>query len=72
MIKGKLQDIRGRNELRARYTTAYNFLIAANQSPINNNQFDERADGLLNLMLKGQDELSVLMADVLRLPLRNH
>jgi predicted nucleotidyltransferase len=70
-IGGTLQDIRGRNEVRSRYLTPYNFLVAAHGSPINNGSFDERADELLNLMLKGQDRLNVLMDEVLRLPLRD-
>ena len=68
-INGRIEDIRGRNELRSRYVTPYNFLIAPHNSPINNNSFDEIADQMLTAMLKGQDLLDDLMKLVLTLPL---
>lgn len=39
-IDGELTAISGASELRVRYTSPYNFLIAANGSPINNIEFD--------------------------------
>lgn len=71
-IDGKLEDTRGRTELRARYVTPYNFVIAAMESPINNGEFDSRLEMLLDVMLKGQDVLDQLAKDVLRLPIRNY
>jgi hypothetical protein len=70
-IDGSPQDIRGRNELRSRYVTPYNFVIAAHGSPINNPGFDERLVEILDSMLKGEDRLGELMQAVLRLPVRD-
>jgi predicted nucleotidyltransferase len=70
VINGDLQDIRGRNSLRVRYVTPYNFVIAAHGSPINNVAFDRRLKELLNAMLKGEDRLGDLQKEVLRLPKR--
>lgn len=68
-IEGKLQDIRGRNELRSRYVTPYNFVIAPRGSPIDSMNFDERIDEAMNAMLHGEDQLEALMNAVLRAPL---
>jgi hypothetical protein len=70
-IDGRVQDIRGRNELRSRYVTPFNFVVAAHDSPINNPQFDQRLEEILDSMLKGQDRLEELMQAVLRLPIRH-
>jgi hypothetical protein len=69
-IDGKLVDIIGKNELRVRYLTRYNFLIAAHGSPINNNDFDYRLEELLNGMLWGEHTIEELAEEVRRLPKR--
>jgi predicted nucleotidyltransferase len=74
MINGRLTDLRGRSELRVRYTTPYNFLIAANGSPINNNRFDSVLVAQLNEALSS-DEQEAAVVERLRelveqLPLR--
>lgn len=74
VIDGRLVDLRGRSQLRVRYTTPYNFVIAANGSPINNNRFDELLVENLNEALVGgeQEEAVVerLRGLVQKLPLR--
>ena len=57
-IDGQLVDIRQRNELRVRFLTPYNFIIAAHDSPINNQDFDARIVELLNALLGGEDKLA--------------
>jgi hypothetical protein len=71
MIGGKLVDIRGLAELRSRYITPYNFVIAAQGSPINNNAFDEELEDILNAALKGnaKDQVERLRSRVAKLPL---
>jgi hypothetical protein len=56
MIDGRLVDIYQETELRIRYTTPYNFVIAANGSPINNIEFDRPLEELLNLALEDDAE----------------
>lgn len=68
VIDGELVDLGADVELRVRYITPYNFLIAANQSPINNNQFDRRLKELLNSILGGTENLEGLTKEILRLP----
>jgi predicted nucleotidyltransferase len=74
VIGGRLVDIRGRSQLRVRYTTPYNFVIAAHGSPINNNRFDQILVENLNEALAGgeQEEAVVerLHKLVQQLPLR--
>ena len=68
-IGGELQDIIGRNELRSRYVTPFNFVIAPEGNPIDNPAMDEVVEKAMNAMLKGQDCLPRLMELVLRAPL---
>ncbi len=70
-MDGRLHDVRGRNELRSRYVTPYNFVIAAHDSPINNSSFDAQLVDILDSMLRGNDRLEELMRAVLELPLRH-
>lgn len=56
VIDGRLTGLRGKSELRVRYTTPYNFLIAANGSPINNSRFDDVLVQHLNEALAGEEE----------------
>ena len=66
VIDGRLTDLRGKSELRVRYTTPYNFLIAANGSPINNSRFDDVLVRHLNEALAGEEE-EVAIIEKLRL-----
>lgn len=72
-IGGKELDISGRSELRLRYTTPYNFLIAANGSPINNPAFDQELVRLMNEALGGDRDsaLAKIETAVGALPLRD-
>ncbi len=72
MIEGQLQDVRGRTELRLRYVTPYNFIIAANGSAINNGDFDEVLVEKLDAMLRGEDRIEELAKAVSRLPKRHY
>jgi hypothetical protein len=69
-IGGNVVDITGRVELRLRYTTPFNFLIASNGSPINNTDFDDTLEKYLDGILTGEVKLEELSAQVLRLPKR--
>ena len=72
VIEGKVMDISRVSELRVRYTTPYNFVIAANGSPINNSRFDNILADQLNGALVGDTEEAVrhLHKLVEQLPLR--
>lgn len=72
LIEGNPVNIIGRAELRSRYTTAYNFLLAPNQSPINNHGFDRQSKRLLNAMLRGEDVFGELCESIEQLPPRHH
>jgi hypothetical protein len=51
MINVRLVDITGSSELRTRFLTPYNFIIAAQASPINNVRYDQRLVMHLNFAL---------------------
>ena len=68
LIDGKLVDFNSNVELRCRYLTPYNFIIAAHNSPINNNHFDAVLKNHLNLILERKSTLDDLVKIVLRLP----
>lgn len=60
VVDGRPVDLRGRRlELRARYLTPYNFVVAAHGSPINNTGFDETLVKLLNSELRDGDGAAV-------------
>lgn len=71
IINGRPVDVRGRTELRARYLTPYNFLIAPQLSPINNKEFDYELEALLNAILRGEAELGELNERIRQLPRRH-
>ena len=68
VIDGRLQSIRERAECRSRHVTPYNFVIAASGAPILSMKYDEKLEGHLDAMLKGEDRLSIIAHEVLRLP----
>lgn len=68
IIDGKLQTVSDRAELRGRYVTPYNFVIAATGSPLLNPDYDRRLEDHLNAMLKGEERLPDMVQEVLRLP----
>lgn len=55
-------------ELRVRYLTPYNFLIAAQDSPINSKDFDRESEQLLNGILRQTATITDLLSAVSRLP----
>lgn len=74
MINGDLVSTAGNSELRIRYVSPYNFIIAANGSPINNPEFDEYLEKSLNKALLGdaEDIVEQISSAVNKLPLRQH
>ena len=69
LVDGNPARIVGRAELRIRYITPYNFLLAPQMSPINNHDFDGQLEDLLNAMLQGEDVFGQLCESIERLPL---
>lgn len=67
MIQGELQSLRGRLEIRGRYVTRYNFIIAAGGAPLMNSSYDDTLEGHLNAMLKGEDRLPIIAKEAQRL-----
>lgn len=68
VINGELVELGDNVELRVRYITPFNFVIAANGSPINNNSFDRKLIDLLNAMLIDGESIEMLSQEVLKLP----
>ncbi len=69
VIDGKLTQLKDEAELRVRYLTPYNFVIAAHNSPINNGAFDRRRRKLLDGMLTGDCNIEELATEISRLEL---
>lgn len=53
MVNGKPMRLHGRAELRLRYLTSYNFILAAKFSPFNCHEFDRTSGEYFKGMLKG-------------------
>ena len=70
LIRGELQSIAGRAQLRGRFVTPYNFIIAAGGTSIFNVDYDQQLEEHLNAMLKGEDRLEAIALDGTRLPTR--
>lgn len=68
VIKGKLVTLGKDVELRDRYITPYNLVVAPHLSAINNNDFDRELENHLNLMLQGKATLEELRDKVEKLP----
>ena len=71
IIDGEVVDMNREAQLRVRYVTPYNLLIAPLDSPINNNRFDRQRDEMLNAVLKDEASLETLVGAVLQLPKRS-
>lgn len=71
-IEGEYVDTTGNTKLRVRYVTPYNFVIAAQDSPINNVKFDSKLAELLNSALNtnAKKVIEKLKEEVNYLPLR--
>lgn len=70
MINGELIDFEGNIELRIRHITPYNFIIAAQNSPINNSRFDQTLKQLMNNLIQGTTSLEQVEEAVSKLPKR--
>lgn len=68
VIEGKVVAMNGEAQLRVRYVTPYNLLIAPIGSPINNRSFDRQRVELLNAILRGEASVETLVAAILKLP----
>lgn len=68
IIKGKHVRLYGEDELRERFLSPYNFVIAPHDSPINNLKFDEILDESLNGILTGVITVEDLKCHVAQLP----
>lgn len=53
MVNGKPMRLHGRAELRLRYLTSYNFILAAKFSPFNCHEFDRTSGEYFKGMLNG-------------------
>ncbi len=71
VIDGKPVDTNDQAELRVRYTTPYNFVIAAHSSPINNTAYDRRRRTIFKEIILGKTTVDVLINEVLNLPRRS-
>ena len=72
VIDGNVVDLNGEAQLRERYLTPYNFIIAAHESPINTDHFYQLRADLLNQILRGEATLEELTNAVLKLPRREY
>ncbi len=72
VINGSVVELNDEVELREIFLTPYNFIIAPHESPINNTDFDEVRDELLNRLLRGETTVKELASAVLKLPRREY
>jgi hypothetical protein len=70
IINGRPVTFESTPELRVRYLTPFNLLIAPQDSPINNSDFDDERDAILNRMLRAETGIDELVEAVLKLPKR--
>jgi hypothetical protein len=71
IINGEVVDMNLECQLRVKYITPYNLIIAPLESPINNNRFDRQRVEMLNAVLRGETSLEALVEAVLQLPKRS-
>lgn len=67
-INGKLVNLSHDVELRERYITPYNLVIASHMSPINNNEFDHVLHEFMNRMLLNETKIDELYEHLQKLP----
>lgn len=72
VIDGKPVYMNSKAEIRVRYLTPYNFIIAPHNSPINNSGYDSRRNEALNEILNGQLTIEEFAKEILRLPKRSY
>ena len=71
VIGGNPIDVSGIAELRVRYITPYNFIIAPNETPINNHEFDDEMEKFLNQLLQGKNVFDDMCNAIGRFPKRH-
>ncbi|MDD2270984.1 MAG: hypothetical protein PHP95_17095 [Desulfuromonadaceae bacterium] len=69
-VNGSLVEIHGESQLRVRYITPYNMIIAAQNSPLNNSRFDQDLEQLMNNMISGKVTLEQVEEIISQLPKR--
>jgi diguanylate cyclase (GGDEF)-like protein len=67
LIDGKVIDVSGA-ELRARYLSRYNFIIAPKFSPINSREFEKHAQSIISGLFDNADKLKTLVNILETLP----
>lgn len=67
VIDGEIVETVGRQKLRLRYLSKYNFIIAAHDSPINMTELDDTFEKLLNRMLENDQEMELIIEIVEKL-----
>lgn len=70
-IDGKVVEIKGASELRMRYLSPFNFIIAAHSTPFNNAGFDQILELLLNGVLSKRNKCEELI-DLMEGAPKNH
>ena len=68
IIEGKIVDLGNEAEVRTRYLTPYNLIIAPQGSPVNSSKFDSRREEIFNAILKNEVTVEDLTREILELP----
>jgi hypothetical protein len=69
-VNGSLVELHGEAQLRVRFITPYNIIIAAHNSPLNNSRFDQDLKQLMNDMLTEKVTLEQVEETLRQLPKR--
>ena len=70
VIDGDVVELAGEAKLRVKYLSPYNLVLAPQESPINNQDFDQLRVQLLGGILRNENTLEELTAMLLKLPRR--
>ncbi|MCW5799905.1 MAG: hypothetical protein KIT40_15520 [Nitrospira sp.] len=70
VIDGDVVNLNGEASLREMYLTPYNLIIASHESPINNSQFDDSRNDILNRIIRNEATIEELTNAILSLPRR--
>lgn len=68
LIDGTRVKTEHKADLRVRFLSPYNFVIAPQSSPINSSSFDSQFDELMNALLKGENTVEELAREIMALP----
>ena len=72
VIMGKPVSLEGKSEIRTRYTTPYNFVVCAQDSPMNDLDFDRALEKFMNSALTDDEVLPTFTGAVKELPHRRY